>query len=173
MASKERKVEVRKDESPTQPSRRSRDYISEMDRLLDDFRNRFETTLFPFVDPWMMAGRSALGMPQVRHAYTDLVDAGKEYRVMVEVPGIPKEKLDVTVTGRDIKIEGESQVESKQDEEGYVRRERAFSKVQTSLSFPEEVLPDTAEAAVNNGILEVRVEKKMPTEVRRKRVEIK
>lgn len=141
--------------------------------MLDDFRNRFESTLSPFIDPWMMAGRSALGMPQVRHAFTDLVDAGNEYRVMVEVPGIPKEKLNVTVTNRDVKIEGESQIDSGQGKEGYVRRERAFSKIQTSLSFPEEVLPDSAEATVNNGMLEVRVAKKMPTEVTRHKVDVK
>jgi HSP20 family protein len=172
LASKERRVEIGKDETPVYVSRRTRDYISDMDRMLDDFRNRFESTLFPFVDPWMSAGRTALGMPQVRHAYTDLIDAGKEYRVMVEVPGIPKDTLDVTITSRDIKIEGESKTDSEQKEEGYVRRERGFSKIQTSLTFPEEVLPDTAAATVNNGMLEVRVAKKMPTEVKRQKVSV-
>ena len=158
------------------PSRRSRDYISELDRMLDDFRTRFENSFLPFIDPWMNAGRSTLGMPQVRHAYTDLVDAGSEYRVLVEVPGIPKEDLDITVTNRDVRIEGESQTEAPvnaQAQAGYVRRERSYSKIQTSLAFPEEVLPDTADATLVNGILEVRVAKKLPTQPKSRKVEVR
>ena len=175
MASEKRKIEPRKEEEgdSDSPSRRSRNYISEMDRMLDDFRTRFESSLSPFIDPWVNAGRSTFGLPSVRHAFTDLVDAGGEYRVMVEVPGIPKEKLDITVTGRDLKIQGESESEAGKDEEGYVRRERSYSKIQTSLTFPEEVLPDTAEATVNNGMLQVRVAKKLPTEVKRRKVEVR
>lgn len=171
LSSRERKIQVRNDDSST-TTKRSWDYLNEMDRMLDDFRSRLESTFFPFVDPWMMAGRSALGLPQVRHAYTDLIDAGNEYRVMVEVPGISKERLNVSVTNRDVKIEGEAQMESQQTQEGYVRRERGFSKIQTSVSFPDEVLPDTAQASLNNGMLEVRVQKKNPTQVRRRRVEV-
>jgi HSP20 family protein len=145
--------------------------------MLDDFRTRFESSFLPFIDPWMNAGRSTLGMPHVRHAYTDLVDAGSEYRVLVEVPGIPKENLDITVTNRDVRIEGESQsdapVSSARAQAGYVRRERSYSKIQTSLAFPEEVLPDTADATLVNGILEVRVAKKLPTEPKRRKVEVK
>jgi HSP20 family protein len=157
------------------PSRRTRAYISELDRMLDDFRTRFESSFLPFIDPWMNAGRSTLGMPQIRHAFTDLVDAGSEYRVMVEAPGIPKENLDITVTNRDVKIEGESQggdYTKGSTQTGYVRRERSYSRIQTSLTFPEEVLPDTAEATLVNGILQVRVAKKLPTEPKRRKVQV-
>jgi HSP20 family protein len=156
--------------------RRSRDYIGELDRMLDDFRTRFENSFLPFIDPWMNAGRSTLGMPHVRHAYTDLVDASSEYRVLVEVPGIPKEDLDITVTNREVRIEGESQSDASVNaraQAGYVRRERSYSKIQTSMAFPEEVLPDTAEATLVNGILDVRVAKKLPTEPKRRKVEVK
>jgi HSP20 family protein len=156
--------------------RRSRDYVSELDSMLDDFRTRFENSFLPFIDPWMNADLSTLGMPHVRHAYTDLVDASSEYRVLVEVPGIPKENLDITVTNREVRIEGESQSDAPVNaraQAGYVRRERSYSKIQTSLAFPEEVLPDTAEATLVNGILDVRVAKKLPTEPKRRKVEVK
>jgi HSP20 family protein len=169
----ERKLPPSKEEEADAPSRRSRDYISEMDRLLDDFRTRFESSLSPFIDPWMMAGRSAFGMPQIRHAYTDLVDAGSEYRVMAEVPGIPKDKIDIRVTNHDVKITGESDSQTGKEQEGYLRRERSYSKVQTSLTFPEEVLPDTAEATMINGILQVRIAKKLPTEVKSRKVDVR
>jgi len=170
--SSDESVEVSKDQS-SERSNRSRDYIGEMDSMLDDFRRRFESTLYPFIDPWVTAGRATLGMPHVRHAYADVIDAGDEYHVMAEVPGIPKEKLDVRVTNREIRIEGDSAHDTDEQKEGYVRRERSYSKVQTNLTFPEEVVPNTAEASLNNGILEVKVAKKTPTQVNTLKVIVK
>lgn len=105
--------------------------------------------------------------------YADLVDSATEYRVVAEVPGIPKEKLNITVTDRDISIEGEAKTDVKEEGEGFVRRERGYSRVSRRLAFPEPVVGSRAEASLSNGILEVRVPKKNPTKPTRHRVTVK
>jgi hypothetical protein len=55
----------------------------------------------------------------------------------------------------------------------FVRRERTYSRIHRSLAFPEEVIPDRAEATLKDGLLEVRIPKKTPTEVKKHKVEIK
>jgi HSP20 family protein len=112
-------------------------------------------------------------LPETRRPFADLIDAGKEYRVHVEVPGIPKDKLNISVTPRGAKIEGEAESNIDQEKEGYVHKERTWSKVSRELSFPEEVIPDQADAVVKDGVLELKIPKKNPTEVKSHKVEVR
>jgi len=61
------------------------------------------------------------------------------------------------------RICGETKTEVKDDSEGYIRRERSYSTLCRTMTFPEEVNPDKAEATLKDGILEVKVAKKSPT----------
>jgi len=109
-----------------------------------------------------------------REACVDLVDSGKEFEVCAEVPGIPKDKIDVTITKDSIEISGKAEVEKKEKEKGYVVRERAYSQIYRRMSFPEEVVPEKAVATLKHGLLEIKIPKKTPTpEVKKHKVEIK
>jgi HSP20 family protein len=148
------------------------DFMREMDKMFEDFRRGFDYMLAPMRTGWMRPWFPWLETPDVKQPSTDLVDAGKEYRVCAEIPGIPKDKLNITVTAREIEIEGEAKTEIQEEEGGFVSRERGYSKIQRSLAFPEEVIPDEAKATLQDGLLEVRIPKKMPTEVKKHKVEI-
>jgi len=154
---------------------RPEDYVNSMDRMFGDFESRFERLLAPFpAGGWFAPGRRRwLEMPDVRLPYADLIDSGKEYRVFAEVPGIPREKLDITVTDRDIKIEGEAKTDLHEEKEGFVRQERGYSRISRRLAFPEPVVAEKAEASLNNGVLEVKVPKKAPTTFTRRKVAVK
>jgi len=154
---------------------RPEDYVNSMDRMFGDFESRFERLLAPFpAGGWFAPGRRRwLEMPDVRLPYADLIDSGKEYRVLAEVPGIPREKLDITVTDRDIKIEGEAKTDLHEEKEGFVRQERGYSRISRRLAFPEPVVAEKAEASLNNGVLEVKVPKKAPTTFTRRKVAVK
>jgi len=175
LAEKE-KVPVRKGKKGTaiRPWR-PEGYDDSMDRMFRDFESRFDRLLAPFpAGGWFGPGRRRwLEMPDVRLPYADLIDSGKEYRVIAEVPGIPKDKLDITVTDREIKIEGEAQTDLHEEEEGFVRQERGYSRISRRLAFPEPVVAEKAEASLNNGVLEVKVPKKAPTTFTRRKIAVK
>jgi HSP20 family protein len=149
------------------------DYLQEMDRMFRDLSGGFGSMLAPITPSWMRPWSPWLKLPEVREPSTDLVDAGKEYRVHAEIPGVPKENLNITVTARGIEIEGEAKTDIEEEKAGFIRRERSYSKIHRSLPFPEEVIPDKAEATLKDGLLEVRIPKKTPTEVKKHKVEIK
>ncbi|MDG6995520.1 MAG: Hsp20/alpha crystallin family protein [Nitrososphaerota archaeon] len=150
------------------------DYAREIDRAFADFERRFDRSWFaPLVGSWRFPHWRAAELPDTRRVSTDLIDTGTDYRVCAEVPGIPKEKLNVVVTPKDISIEGVAQTSIDESKEGFVHRERAYSKIKSHLFFPEEVIADKAEATVKEGILEVRIPKKTPTESKTHKVEIK
>jgi HSP20 family protein len=150
------------------------DYLQERDRVFGDFsRGGFQSMLGPIGPSWMRPWSPWFELPEVREPSTDLVDAGKEYRVHAEIPGVPKENLNITVAARGIEIEGEAKTDIEEENEGFVHRERTYSRVHRSLAFPEEVIPDQAEATLKDGLLEVRIPKKTPTEVKKHKVAIK
>lgn len=164
-----KKVPVKKgsEESTAITPWRPDDYLSNMDRMFGGIES-------PFERGWFGPGRRRwFGMPDVRLPYADLIDSGKEYRVLAEVPGIPREKLDITVTDREIKIEGEAKTDLHEEKEGFIRRERAYSRISRRLAFPEPVVAEKAEASLNNGVLEVKVPKKAPTTFTRHKVAVK
>jgi len=152
---------------------RATEFLREMDRMFEDFKKGFEYMLAPIRTGWMRPWLPVLKLPESREACADIIDAGNEYRICAEVPGIPKEKLDITITPRSIEISGEARTDIREEKEGFVRQERGYSKIHRSLTFPDEVVPDKAEAALKDGLLEIRVPKKTPTEVKKHRVQIK
>ncbi|HVP23834.1 MAG TPA: Hsp20/alpha crystallin family protein [Conexivisphaerales archaeon] len=149
------------------------EYVHYMARVFDDAARRFERDA-PFGDLWLEPKSKWFArLPGVRRPYADLVDTGKEYRLVIEVPGIPKDKLDITVTDSEITVEGEAKTEVKQEKEGFVRRERGYSKMSRTMLFPEPVESEKAEASVKDGVLEVTVPKKTPTQVKGRKLSVK
>lgn len=149
--------------------------IPDLDRFFSDYARRFDG-MWPSGFQGRLLGPRwwrSFELPETRRAFADLIDAGKEYRVRAEVPGIPKEKLDISVTPRGIKIEGEAETKIDEDKEGYVHKERTWSKVRREIAFPEDVIPEQAEAEVKDGVLEVTVPKKSPTEVKVHKIKAK
>lgn len=130
-------------------------------------------------DPWRPLWRRRWGslIPQdfwsnrwlesdMRPTAIDIIDTGKEFKVVAEMPGVSKEDLEVSITDNNISICGETKTEVKDENEGYIRRERSYSTLCRTMAFPEEVNPDKAEATLKDGILEVKVAKKTPTKGR-------
>ena len=107
--------------------------------------------------------------PESWRSYADLFDSGGEYRVLVEVPGIAGEQLEIIVTGTSVRIERQASAVM-EGKDGLVRSQTACSRILRSVTLPEEVMADKAEASLNNGVLEVRLPKKTPTKISKHRV---
>ena len=130
-------------------------------------------------DPWRPLWRRRRGslIPQdiwsdrwlgtdMKSTAIDIIDTGKEFKVVAEMPGVSKQDLEVSITDNNISICGETKTEVEDENEGYIRRERSYSTLCRTMVFPEEVNPDKAEATLKDGILEVKVAKKSPTKGR-------
>jgi HSP20 family protein len=130
-------------------------------------------------DPWMPIWRRRFGTlipgdrrynrwlePDMKQATIDMIDTGKEFKVLAEMPGVLKEDIEVSITDNNISICGETKTEIKKEDKEYIKRERGYSTICRSMTFPQEVNPDKAEATLKDGILEIKVAKKTPTKGR-------
>ena len=97
---------------------------------------------------------------RMREPLVDIRDNGKEIVVDAEMPGIPKENIDIQVSANSIEICGELHSENEMEEEGYLQRERSFSTCYRQMPLPAEVIPDGADAIYKDGMLRVRLPKK-------------
>ncbi len=171
----EKKVKVNKKKKETTPTEQQTtptiwnpfDFIDTMDRWLweDPWRPgwpRLRGSLSPreFMQRrWLEA--------DTKIAPLDFIDNGKEYKLVTEMPGVSKKDVEINVTPNGISICGETTTETKEQETGYLRRERSYSTLCRNMPFPEEVNPDGAEAFLKDGVLEVTVPKKTPIKGRK------
>jgi len=137
--------------------------LNEMDRLLEEFRLEFENS--PAVPrPF---GAQALRTPAV-----DLVDTGSDYRLMVEMPGIKREEVNIEIGEKDVQISAETKREEEGGEGGYIRRERRYSRIYRRIPLPDGVRTDGTSAEMKDGLLTIRLPKISPQEKRSRKIEV-
>jgi HSP20 family protein len=146
--------------------------LATFDDTLDDFRRRFTES---FWEPWEWpAIEPYVGRFPMREAFSDLIDTGDKYLVRAEVPGIPKDQIDVTVTKDGIEISAETGAEKEEKERNFIVRERSHSSIYKSFVFPAEVIPEKAEPTLKDEVLEVSIPKMTSTpEPKKHKVEVK
>lgn len=156
-------------ETPSQRSMRSG-----FENLFDSFRDDFED-MMNFWWPLSPVRRPTGIRPAFRVGYpmSDLEDKGDHYELRADLPGVSKDHVDIKVTNDSIEISGEQQESKEEKSANYLLKERRWASFNRSFSFPDEVLPDGAEAEMKNGILTVKIPKKEPTKVEIHKVKIK
>ena len=125
----------------------------------------------PFFRPWPQLFED-WGWPEVEFERgLDVYETEDEVVVEAHLPGIPKDKIEITAEGGIVRIKGE--VEEKEEEEKkkkYYRKE-AKRSFYYSTSVPSRGQWDKAEAEMENGIVRVRIPK--AEEEKPKKIEIK
>jgi HSP20 family protein len=94
-----------------------------------------------------------------------------EARIAVEVPGMDPEKIDLTVTGNTLTIEGERPAESVGEKDVVYRRERLDGRFMRTVRLPFEVDHDQIAARYENGVLYVNLPRSEATKPRKIQVQ--
>lgn len=98
----------------------------------------------------------------VLRARMDVLDKGEAYEVKVDLPGVKKDDIQVTIEGPRVAISAESKSESEaKDRQGRVlRAERSAARYARSFELPVEVDEAGADAKFENGVLTLALPKK-------------
>ncbi len=89
----------------------------------------------------------------------DLFDDKDSFFVKVELPGMKREEIDISLHDGVLTVSGERKHESDKKEGQLYRSERYFGKFQRSVSLPVAVDPNAVKAAYKDGILTVSLPK--------------
>ena len=128
-----------------------RDAFSAFDEFFNDFFNRAGVPV---------AAR-ATELPAAVRARMDVIDKGDKYEVLVDLPGVKKEDINVTVEGPRVAISAETKAQREtRDGERVLHTERFASSYARSFELPAEVTEEGAEAAFENGVLKLALPKR-------------
>ena len=100
----------------------------------------------------------------------DLREDKENLVATVELPGMKKENLDVSVHDGVLSISGERTRADRSEEGGTYRRERCFGRFHRALALPKPVKVDAIRATYQDGILTVTLPK--TEEARPKQIEV-
>ncbi len=89
----------------------------------------------------------------------DLVEEKDNLVAKVELPGVKKEEIEISVHDGVLTISGERKSEEEVKEGESVRSERYFGRFQRSFSLPKPVAVEKAKANYKDGILTVTLPK--------------
>jgi HSP20 family protein len=125
---------------------------SPFDRLatLHDEVNRLFDFSFPSRDTGLFSGWSPA---------LDLYDEKDDFLVLVELPGMKKEDIQISLHDGVLTVSGERKHESDGQPGKAFRSERYFGKFQRSVSLPALVDSSKVKAAYKDGILSVTLPK--------------
>ena len=101
----------------------------------------------------------------------DVYEDAQKLVLKLEVPGIPKEALDIRVEGRTLTVKGERKFENEEKEENFHRIERRFGSFVRSFTLPNTVDVENVEANAADGVLSISLNKK--PEAKPKQIEVK
>ena len=126
-------------------TRESRDLARSFDRLFDDtFGSVFGVP----------ATSNPRGEATARSPALGVAENDRAYSVKLEMPGVKKEDVKVTVDGRRVTVQAQSQTEEEKKEgDRIVYRERSVASYARTFTLPVEVDQAGANAKLENGVL--------------------
>lgn len=92
------------------------------------------------------------------------------YLVSVSLPGFKPDDVEVTVDRGTLTIRGELRRDEEIKDEAYLYRERSFGRFARSITLPDQVQADAAEASFQDGVLRLRLPKAEELKPRRIRI---
>jgi HSP20 family protein len=144
--------------------------LRQLDTMIEDFKKNVVMPMMPMM-PMIPMKAKAWQHHIMKAPRVDLNDLGDHYEAFIEVPGIEKEAVQVHMTNNTLEVNAEVEME-KEEKKECLMRERSHEEVYRRITFPEEIIPEEAEARVTNGLLTVTVPKKHKPQERTK-IEVK
>lgn len=126
---------------------------------------------------WNPSQHAAAGQPLLRLFDTFFADNGEDlgsrtwtppvdiqetddaYRIQVELPGLKKEDVQITLENNVLRLSGERKFEKETKQENYHRIERSYGMFSRSFALPTQVSSDKVEAKFEEGVLSIVVPK--------------
>ena len=127
----------------------------EMDRLFEDFwkgsgRHSMTTPWHSTTAPWAHGEI----MPRI-----DETEDDKAFHIQVELPGMDKDDVDITLSNGVLTIRGEKKREDEEKGKDFYRKERSYGAFRRSLPVPAEVDDSKIDASFRKGVLYIELPK--------------
>lgn len=135
----------------------------EIDKLFDEFFAPFAQRRIGYFKP----------KTEVITPVVEMFDRISDLVVRIDLPGVNKEDVEITVVDDTLSIKGEFKKSEEIKEESYYIKEKPYGKFSRSLLLPNDVDKNNVTAVMKNGVLELVFAKKEEAKTREIKIEIK
>jgi len=132
------------------------DPFYDINRMMDHMWTVMNTALVPF-ESNLLSGSDT---------NTLAVDmSSDEHNVIVRtvLPGFKEDEVNIDVQGKVLTISAESKTQNENQQANWHIREIRYGKFSRAITLPEEVVADSADASLENGVLTVTLPKQKPS----------
>lgn len=100
----------------------------------------------------------------------DMIDKGEAILVRVDMPGIKKNDISITIERNTLKITAEQEHKDEYAKEDYFYKERSHARLARSVVLPVKIDSDKITASLKEGILEITLTKAQ--EIKPKKIKV-
>ena len=114
-------------------------------------------------DPLLRAdwpARSMGNQPTTFAPTFNVIERQDGYFITADVPGVAEADIDVTVQDNYLVISGNRNAEERREGDNYYIYERRYGNFSRAFAMPENADPESVEAHMKDGVLEVKVGKR-------------
>jgi HSP20 family protein len=121
--------------------------------------NEIESLMDRLMNWQLLRPQSSLSM-MAQSPRLDIIEADNCYEFKVDVPGMEKQDLTVSVEGNMLTIAGERKLEREDSKPKFFRVERFYGRFSRCFSLPEDADASSVHAHCEKGVLTVDVARK-------------
>jgi HSP20 family protein len=136
--------------------------MEDLDRLMSEVGSGSSATTRD-EGHWLQSG---FWSPQV-----EVFQRGDNLIVRADLPGMAEQDVRIDVVGDTLVIEGERREEQEEREGGFYRTEVRYGRSRRAIPLPEGTDVESADARLENGVLEIAF--KLPEQQRARRIDVK
>lgn len=90
---------------------------------------------------------------------TELLEEDKHYVVRMDLPGLDREDVDITLSGNVLTVQGERKCEKERKDEHVHVSERSYGRFLRRFTLPQGAGTEPVSASMKKGVLEIRLAK--------------
>lgn len=143
--------------------------LEEVERLFE--RLMPQSWMSPTAWNWPMWKGLSLSQQNLRIPSIDVIDRDLEMLVRVEIPGVDKKDIEVSVSDHTLNIRGSIKHLKKEEKNQYIRCEISQENFSRDMGLPNGIDTANINAHLQDGILEIHLPK--DEQIKRRSVEIK
>lgn len=104
---------------------------------------------------------------------TDVLEKDGSYYLLMDLPGVDKNEINIEVKGQELLVSGERKVEDEFKVSNLIKIERRYGNFERVYTIPDEFIADKISAKYENGVLQIKIpRKKVTEEIKPKTIEI-
>ena len=141
----------------------------DVDKLIENY---FDEPFKRFIHERFPRFEAITGIGKISPS-VDMYEKDDEIVVKAELPGMEKDKINISVSDGVLTLKGEVKKEKEVKEEDYYYSERSFGSFVRSISLPTKVQEKKIDANYKDGILEITLPKAPEAKAKEVKVKVK